>query len=72
MMNSYMDHCWTALMNYGKYVFTTLKTERHFYDFVGDEKAQEHGEFRLSWFLSNQLSVAPQTLQEGPHRYVVV
>ncbi|CAL1142982.1 unnamed protein product [Cladocopium goreaui] len=41
LMDSYIDHCWNALMTYGKYVFSTLKSERHFYDFVGDEKAQE-------------------------------
>eukprot|EP00435_Cladocopium_sp_Y103_P043262 s2437_g12.t1 len=41
MMDSYIDHCAAALVDYGQYVFTTLKTERHFFDFVGDEKSQD-------------------------------
>ena len=45
MLESYLDHCFTALMTYGKYVFTTLKTERYFYDYVGDEKSQDHCKF---------------------------
>jgi len=56
-------------MTYGKYVFSTLKSERHFYDFVGDEKAQEHDRFP---FVKSKLCDVQRTyqtnFQQGPHR----
>lgn len=41
MIDGYMDHCDFALDAFGKYVFGTLSTESHFYEFVADHKSME-------------------------------
>ena len=70
MMEAYLDHCHTSLATYGKYVFTTLKTERHFYDFVGDQKSEDSCHIAISLSckkaFSIQFSDVSLTLQECP------
>ena len=40
-MSGYLEHCREALHTYGKYVFATLKTDRHFNSWVAEEKSQD-------------------------------